>query len=173
MIVFNTERLTVRYLQNDDFDTFYAICSAPEVMHYMGDGKPLTAEQTRDWLRISRENYQKRGYGCFAIAERPNGLLIGFGGLTAPRPGRCIEIIYAFKKSHWGQGLAAEFARAMIETSFQRWNIPRIEASIDPRNIASIKTIQKLAMTFVRTALDENNLSTEYYALDNPNGSIH
>jgi RimJ/RimL family protein N-acetyltransferase len=56
----------------------------------------------------------------------------------------------------------------MVETGFERWRLPRIEASIDPRNPASIKVVEKLGMTFVRSDVDEYNQPTLFYALDNP-----
>jgi len=168
LLVFATERLLVRYLCDDDFEAFYIICSDPEIMRYMGDGTPLSAEQTRSWIKISQENYQKRGYGCFAITSRQDGQFIGFGGLARPASSLQVEIIYAFKLSCWGQGLASEFVRAMLATSFERWQLPRIEATIDPRNLASIKVVEKAGMTFVRSGIDEHDQPTLWYALDRP-----
>jgi Acetyltransferases, including N-acetylases of ribosomal proteins len=97
MIVFETERLSVRYLEDSDFDAFYAL-----------------------------------------------------------------------NATNWGQGLATEFVRGMLNAGFLRWNLPRIEASIDPQNIASLRVVQKVGMNFVRSGVDEHNFPTEYYALDNP-----
>ncbi len=168
MCIFQTDRLIVRYLQDDDFEAFHALCSDPEIVEYMGDGKPLTAEQTRQWIQISQNNYQNHDYGCFAILSRQNGEMIGFGGLIYPPGSTQVEIIYAFKEAYWGKGLASEFAYKMIETGFQRWKLPRIEASIDPNNAASLRVVQKLGMTHVRSDLDENQLPTEFYAIDNP-----
>jgi RimJ/RimL family protein N-acetyltransferase len=168
MIVFETKRLLVRYLQDDDFDAFYSLCSDPEVMRYMGDGKPLTAELTRGWIKTSQENYQKQGFGCFALTSRQDAQLLGFGGLIYPHGSSQVEIIYAFKPSYWGRGLASEFVRAMIKTGFERWQLPRIEASIDPRNPASIKVVQRIGMVFVRSGVDETNQPTLFYALNRP-----
>lgn len=164
MQILITERLIARFLKEDDFADFHALCSDPEVVRYMGAGKPLTPEQTRNWIAISQENYQEHGYGCFAITSRLDGQFIGFGGLV----GNPSEIIYAFKKSHWGQGLALEFARSMIEIGFHRWKLPCIAASIDARNTASLRIAQKLAMTFVRSGPDEYDQPTMFYILDNP-----
>ncbi len=168
MIIFETERLLVRYLRDDDFDAFYSLCNDPEVMQYMGDGKPLTAEQTRGWIKTSQENYQKQGFGCFALTFRQDGQLLGFGGLVYPHSSSQVEIIYAFKPSYWGRGLAGEFVRAMIKTGFERWQLPRIEASIDPRNPASIKAVQRIGMVFVHSGVDETNQPTLFYALNRP-----
>jgi [ribosomal protein S5]-alanine N-acetyltransferase len=168
VIVFETERLLVRYLRDDDFEVLHALCSDPEIIRYMDNGEPLMAEQTKAWIKISQENYQKRGYGCFAITSRPDSQLIGFGGLSRPASNPQIEIIYAFKQSCWGKGLASEFTQAMLATSFERWQIPRIEATIDPRNPASIKVVEKAGMTFVRSGMDEDGRPTHWYALDRP-----
>jgi len=172
MIVLTTERLIVRHLQEDDFDALYTLCSASEVMQYMGNGQLLTPQQVRDWIHTSQKNYQKHLYGCFAILSRQDGQFIGFGGLVHPYADARVEIIYAFKKSHWGQGLATEFARSMINTGFQDWRLPRIEATIDPQNSASLHVIQKLAMTYLHSGVDEHNLPTEFYAIDNPTSPI-
>lgn len=168
MIVFETERLLVRYLRNDDFEAFYTLCSDPEILRYMDSGEPLTAEQTRAWIQISQENYQKRGYGCFAITARLDGQLIGFGGIARRENTSQLEIIYAFKQSCWGQGLASEFVRSLLTTCFERWQLPRIEASIYARNSASIRVVEKVGMAFVRSEIDENNQRILWYALDRP-----
>lgn len=167
--VFETERLLVRQLQDDDFEAFHALNSAPDIVQFMGDGEPLTAEQTRGWIETSQNNYRTQGFGCFAITSRRDSQFVGFGGLVYPPDGSPrVEIIYAFKRPYWGQGLASEFAAAMLDTGFQRWRLPRIEATIDPRNQASIKVVQKVGMQFVRSDVDEHNQPTEFYALDNP-----
>lgn len=168
MIVFTTARLIVRHLQVEDFDAFHALCNAPEVVQYMDSGRPLTPEETRKWITISQRNYQQHGYGCFAITDRQSGVLLGFGGLVHAHPGADVEIIYALKQSAWGQGLATEFASGMLETGFQRWNLPSIDASIDPRNTASLRVVEKLGMTLVRSGVDENGIPTNYYTLARP-----
>ncbi|GCE21534.1 GNAT family N-acetyltransferase [Dictyobacter kobayashii] len=167
MIVLETERLLVRHLEDSDFAALQTLCSNPAIIQYMGDGQPLSEEQTRDWIKISQNNYQKQGFGCFALLDRHTNQMIGFGGLVRPGEGQ-VEIIYAFEQPRWGQGLATEFARAMIQLGFERWQLPRIEATIDPANHASSAVVKKLGMTFLRSGVDEHNLPTDFYALDNP-----
>jgi ribosomal-protein-alanine N-acetyltransferase len=94
--------------------------------------------------------------------------LVGFGGIARPSQP---EIIYAFKQSCWGQGLAGEFVRSLLATCFERWQLPRIEASIDSRNYASIRVVEKAGMAFVRSEMDENNQRILWYALDCPDSS--
>ena len=168
VIVFETERLRVRHLQEDDFEAFYALCRDPEITRYMGDGQPLTAEQTHAWIQISQDNYQNDGYGCFAITARRDGQLIGFGGIVRRADTPQLEIIYAFKPSCWGQGLASEFVRALLATCFERWQFPRLEASIDARNQGSVRIVEKAGMALVRSEMDEHHQHILWYALDRP-----
>lgn len=168
MIVFETERLLVRYLCDDDFEAFSALCSDLEINRYMGDGQPLTTEQTRAWIQISQENYQKYDNGCFAIISRQHGQLIGFGGIARRSNTPQVEIIYAFKPSCWGQGLASEFVSSLLDTCFERWHFSRIEASIDSRNSGSIRVVEKAGMVYVRSEVDENHQRILWYALDRP-----
>jgi ribosomal-protein-alanine N-acetyltransferase len=168
MIVFETERLSVRYLRDDDFPMLHALCTDPAVYRYMGDGQPLSAESVRQWIAISQENYQKRGYGCFAIDARAGDEMIGYGGIAYLQDGAQIEIIYAFAPAHWGQGLASEFVRGLLAASFTQWHIPRIEASVHPDNSASIAVITKAGMTWSRTVVEEDGTHVQFYGTDNP-----
>jgi ribosomal-protein-alanine N-acetyltransferase len=168
VIVFETEHLFVRYLQNEDLEAFYALCSDPEITRYMDDGQPLAAEQTRAWIQNSQDNYQKYGYGCFAITARQDGQLIGFGGIARRADTPQLEIIYALKPSCWGQGLASEFVRSLLATCFERWQFPRLEASIDARNQGSVRVVEKAGMALARSEMDEHNQQILWYALDRP-----
>ena len=40
-VVLETERLRLRWFREDDFADFCDICAEPEVMHFLGDGKPM------------------------------------------------------------------------------------------------------------------------------------
>ncbi len=89
MTVFETERLVVRQLRPDDLDDFAALTGDPRVVRYMDDRRPLSSEQTRQWIDISLANYRERGWGCFGVTTKANDRLIGFAGFARPpeRPG--------------------------------------------------------------------------------------
>lgn len=166
MRVFTTERLTVRRLRPDDLDDFHAICGDPVAMHYMGDGQPLTREVTETWINVSLTNYAERGWGCFAVTPRESDRLIGFCGFARPpeRPG-IVELIYAFRPEHWGKGYATEAAGAMLEFGFRECGLTRIEATVDPPNLASKRVLEKIGMTHERTGR-EGDIEVDYYAIE-------
>ncbi len=103
---FETERLVVRRLRPDGLDNFAALTGDPEVVRYMDKGRPLSRDLTRTWIEVSEANYRTRGYGCFAVTEKPDDRMIGFCGVAFPsdRPG-IVEVIYALSPSLLGARL--------------------------------------------------------------------
>ncbi len=168
MIVATTDRLIVRRLRRDDLDEFAAIAGNPQTAEMMDNGEPLSREQTGRWIEVSLENYEIRGWGCFAITTKESDHLIGFGGFARPpdRPG-IVELIYAFPPEHWGRGYATEVARAIVQAGFNDFGMTRIEATIDPRNSASRRVLEKIGMTPAGT-LDEDGVEIEIYAIEKP-----
>lgn len=168
MNVFETERLVVRHLRDDDVDDFAALCGDPVAMRYMGDGQPLTREQTARWIEVSQANYRARGYGCFAVTLKPEDRLIGFCGLVGPPLQERVELIYAFAQPFWGRGLATEVAQAAIVYGFGCHGLERIEATIYPANHASQRVLEKIGMIFQRRETDEHGVDTDFYAATRP-----
>jgi RimJ/RimL family protein N-acetyltransferase len=48
----------------------------------------------------------------------------------------------------WGRGLATEAARAILTFGFEAMELHRVEAMVDPENLASLRVLEKLG--FVR-----------------------
>jgi len=171
MTLFETERLLVRQLEADDVDNLYAVTSDPELMHYMGDGQPLSCELTAKWIDVSLNNYATKGYGCSAVIHKRDKAFIGFCGLVRSefaQPPDDAELIYALKKPYWGQGLATEVAKAMIDYGYKSCGLKHIIATIDPENSASIKVANKVGFVFSRSESESDGLPTHIYEMSTP-----
>lgn len=57
------------------------------------------------------------------------------------------EIGYDLAKAYWGKGYAAEAVSALVDHGFTSLKLNRIEAKVDPRNVNSIKLLEKLEFT--------------------------
>jgi hypothetical protein len=66
-----------------------------------------------------------------------------------------VEIGWRLRPEYWGQGLATEAAKAVMEYGFRRWGFPRLISVAQPKNRASIRIMEKLGMEFERTSLHE------------------
>ena len=55
---------------------------------------------------------------------------------------------YCFAEASWGQGYATEAARALLDWAFGTFDLNRVQAETDTRNLASARVLEKLG--FVR-----------------------
>ena len=103
-IIIETEHLILREYTLDDFDKLYEILSDAETMaHYPS---PYDENGTMRWLNWSLDNYQKYGFGLWAIELKETGEFIGDCGLTMQNiDGEALpEIGYHIHKKHWRKG---------------------------------------------------------------------
>jgi len=154
-VVFETPRLVGRRLEPGDRETMLAVYGDAEGMRWVGDGRPLTAEDCERWLVVTAENYRRRGYGMFALVERETGAVVGFCGLVHPQQQVEAELKYAFLRSAWGRGLATEAARGLLDHATTTLGLGRVVATVAPGHLASQRVLEKAGMT--RGALRDND----------------
>jgi RimJ/RimL family protein N-acetyltransferase len=57
---------------------------------------------------------------------------------------RRAEMGYALGRPYWGAGYMREALQRLMHYAFTDLNLNRLEASIDPRNLASARTLERL-----------------------------
>lgn len=147
--ILETERLILRLLTMEDTDALFPMYSDPEVRRYFPDFT-RTYEETKEEVEyFVHRCYQKHGFGLWATVDKATGDVIGRCGLLSWEiEGRDeVEVAYLLAKAYWGQGLATEAARGIVEYAFKQLNIPRLICLVDPGNIASQNVAQKIGMT--------------------------
>ncbi|MFT4217739.1 MAG: GNAT family N-acetyltransferase [Micropruina sp.] len=86
-------------------------------------------------------------YWALAVPDDPRAIgLFGLGGWD--RYHRRAEIGYNVHRDHWGQGLATEAVRGILEFAFTTMNLNRIEALIIADNHPSVRLVERVG--FVR-----------------------
>ena len=75
-----TERLVLRDWSLDDVDAYAAIIADPEVMRFIGDGKPRDRSQAEAFVRTMMSHQDTRGWMRFAVEHAVSGRLMGFSG---------------------------------------------------------------------------------------------
>jgi ribosomal-protein-alanine N-acetyltransferase len=147
-----TERLFLRPLQLGDLDDLFSLYGDPELMKYI-TGQPRDYQETYTRLKAHITDHQAYGFGLCAAILKSSGEIIGRCGLEPVESSNILQgdLAWMFKQEYWGQGLATEFGQAMIAYGFAHLPIQRIFATADHANLASIKVMKKLGMTFVRS----------------------
>lgn len=149
MPVLTTRRLTLRPLQLSDAGALHQWMSDAEVMRYWSTPPHSDEAITIRWVDESVAAMHD-GTGLeFVVVDREQ--LVGRVGLF-----NADNIGYFFGRSYWGRGYATEALHAFIDFVFEHRGIAEIHADIDPRNIASLRLLERLG--FVRTGFAERTL---------------
>ena len=143
--VLTTPRLRLRWVTANDAQGLLAIFSDLEVTRYWSSGPWTGIEQARESIEQALADYANGTAARFAIelAEQPG--MIGQVSLhkfvDASR--RC-EVGYALARPYWAQGYIGEALRAVLDYAFRELELNRVEADIDPDNVASARVLERL-----------------------------
>lgn len=139
---YETERLYLREMNQDDFESLCKILQDDETM-YAYEGA-FSDEEVQEWLDRQISRYQKWGFGLWAVILKETDEMIGQCGLTMqPWKGEeVLEIGYLFNRMYWHKGYAAEAAKACKKYAFEILKANEVCSIIRDTNIAS----QKVAM---------------------------
>ena len=141
----DTNRLRLRWISATDTDAFFAVYSNPEVMRYWSTPPLADRAAAARLIAEIHESWQRRAILKWGIASLTDDRLIGSITLfNLDFTHRRSEIGYALGREHWGQGYMNEALTAVLKYAFEVLDLHRIEADVDPRNSASIQTLEKL-----------------------------
>ena len=139
------ERLRLRGFRSDDLGDFFALHADPAVMRYWSFPAWTQRSQAEDYLTRAIAARCEQTMLCWAIALRDSDRLIGAATLfdIHREQGRA-EIGYALQSAHWRRGYAQEALQLVMEHAYGRLGLRRLEADIDPRNLASCRLVERL-----------------------------
>jgi RimJ/RimL family protein N-acetyltransferase len=148
-----TPRLLLRNWEESDSDHFIAMGQDTRVMEYFPS--LLTQEQSREFIRKTKEGFAERGWGLWAAEDLASSAFIGFIGIKLileEFPVKSIqsppvEIGWRLKPEWWNQGLATEGALACLKLGFETLEIREIISFTSLLNTPSIRVMQKIGMT--------------------------
>lgn len=148
-----TSRLLLRAHEHGDLDDMLEYHSDPEVVRYLPwpvRDHALAAEALAPRLRQGRVDVE--GEWLVLAIQLADGPVIGEVVLkcASVEKGEA-ELGYALHRAHHGLGLAAEAASAMIHLATTDFGVTRLIAELDARNAASVRLLERLGFTQVRT----------------------
>lgn len=171
-IIFETKRLVLREWSPDDNEVLSEILADPEVMKFIGGGKPFSVEQTNEFLNWARNFQKERGFCRWAVIEKENGEIIGSCGFAFPHQTEEVELGYLFTRRSWGKGFATEAAGACLHYGFEKLKFPEVIALTDEENVASRRVLEKIG--FVSQGVKQyNNENCLVYLAKNPENNLN
>ncbi|MFF2382748.1 GNAT family N-acetyltransferase [Streptomyces sp. NPDC058108] len=143
-----TDRLLLRRWRDSDLAPWAEMNADPEVREHLGD--LLTREQSDASVASFREEFDRRGYGWWALEVRATGEFIGFAGLDQVEedmPFTGVEIGWRLARGAWGQGYASEAARTVLAHGFEALALSEILAVTTAANLRSRAVMRRIGMT--------------------------
>lgn len=150
-----TPRLQLRKLRLEDAPAYFSLRSSEKVMHYIQ--RPLAQSEAEVRIQIE-EQLQAQAEGkivVWAIADL-NDTLIGIAGYWRMQlEHQRSEVGYLLDAPYHGQGYGTEALHAVLDYGFKVMKLHKIEADVDPENIASLKLLKRFG--FQHEALFREN----------------
>lgn len=138
-------RLTLRPPRHGDEADLWAIHADPAVMRYFSE--PPWTDPARAARQIDDDagRFEREERFRFAIVLNETGRQIGNCMLfSLHRQNRRAELGYALASAYWGRGYMHEALQALLGFAFTELDLLRLEADIDPRNVASAASLTRL-----------------------------
>jgi RimJ/RimL family protein N-acetyltransferase len=144
IVFLKTPRLILRTVTLEDIDAV--------ALNMNLDEPPISRLEAESQVSRMLANHRQNAPGkivhlCLAIIHKKTQEWIGWCGLDGTNPSRSDPVLfYLLKESCWGQGLATEAARAVLDYAFTRLELPQVDSAAASDNVASIRVMEKLGM---------------------------
>lgn len=141
-----TARLRLDALRGEDAAALFACRADPAVSRYQG-WRPVSLDEAVRFIeRQQGVVFDTPGtWFQFAMRLRHGGVLAGDLGLHFV-DADTVEFGVTLSPAQQGRGLAAEAVRAVLGLVFDTLKRHRVYASVDPRNLACVKLLERLGM---------------------------
>lgn len=121
----------------------YLLNLNPNVMQYTGDVPFESVEASKNFL-INYLDYQKNGFGRFALELSDTNEIIGWCGLKYHPDGDFVDLGYRLFEAHWNKGYATEASIASLIYGFDDLQLDEIIVRTSSENASSLRVIEKL-----------------------------
>jgi ribosomal-protein-alanine N-acetyltransferase len=166
MNIFETERLSIRSLENVDKKYFAELFTDPKILELIPQ-KAFTQDQITDRFKkslnfkLSDLKDQKRTCGIF---EKEKSEMIGLVLFLINEDGEK-ELGYRFRTNFWGKGYGTETTKGMLEYYFQEMNVDKVMADVNIANIGSVKILNKFMEPVSEFFNERDNCTDRRYEL--------
>ena len=149
---FHTAHLTLTPSIPTDAVELMSLESDPEVMRYLNGGHAVDHSKPQ---RDTGFSMPRGTEDYFWTARRIETHTFVGWFYFGPDSERVAELGYRLRRDAWGQGLAAEGGKALIDWGFATGLYDSVFASTMAANIGSRRVMEKIGMTYARTAFDK------------------
>ena len=140
-----TSRLKLIRLTESHYNDLFDIFSDEESMKYWDDPPMESIDEVKNLVEFLDKRIEDGRGICWGITLKtaPKKVIGMFTYNDFRKDGNAF-IGYILARKHWGQGLSTEAVGVAVEYGFSQMGVHRIEAHVEPKNIASEKLLLKI-----------------------------
>ncbi|MGE8293544.1 MAG: GNAT family N-acetyltransferase [Sphingobacterium sp.] len=144
--ILTTERLHLRQIQDSDAPALFSYFSKDEVTLYFDLPTFQHLDEAYELVKTWQKNFLEKEAIRWAIClkDNPDQLIGSCGFHNFSTEHFRAEIGYELHPDFWQQGIMTEAISAIISFGFDSYKLNRIEAFIDPDNLASRRLLEKM-----------------------------
>ncbi len=144
-VVLRSERLILRPLRAEDAPAVFATYSDPEVVRYWSGAPWTDLARAEEYIAGGMRDIADGSAMRLGVELAETGQWVGQVSLhNFDAQNRRCEIGYALMRDHWGHGYIAEALDAVLDFGFDKLDLHRVEADVDPRNDASRRAVERM-----------------------------
>ncbi|MFS0862282.1 GNAT family N-acetyltransferase [Fredinandcohnia sp. 179-A 10B2 NHS] len=148
MLVLETERLSMRWVEERDSEFIMRLLNEPGWLKYIGDKGIHTLDDAVAYIKNGPQAmYEREGFGLFVAQLKENHIPIGLCGLIKRDGLKDVDIGYAILSDYHSKGYAYEAARGMVGYA-KEIGLKCIVAFTTKDNQRSYRLLEKLGMKF-------------------------
>jgi RimJ/RimL family protein N-acetyltransferase len=168
MSVLETQRLRLRRYTEADAPFILKLLNEPSWIANIGQRKVHSLADARTWIRERLiGNYERQGFGFWAVERRQDDALMGMCGLVKRDTLPDVDLGYAFLPAFWGHGYAREAAGACLDYARNELGLRRLLAITGPDNAPSARVLETIGMRHEDTrVLAGEERATRVFAID-------
>jgi ribosomal-protein-alanine N-acetyltransferase len=140
-----SERLLLREINHSDEKDLFRFLSDDEVMKRTDLKTQSTIHDTEKFVKYVNKGCRKEKSIWWGITTKDSNVIIGIVGFPnwIKKQFRS-EVGAVLAKEYWSQGIMTEAMDAVIRFGFTAMKLNRIEATLMPHNMSSMKFLKKL-----------------------------
>lgn len=144
-MLLNTERLLIRPYEAEDIQDVFKIYNDKEVCKYLLHDEWAVENMQEKFNKklVNRSLTQNAKINLAVVVDEQ---IIGDLSAWYTSMKDTVEIGYSFTGASKGKGFATEAVDGLIANLFREYNIHRIQATLDARNLASRKLCERVGM---------------------------
>ncbi|MCM1991675.1 GNAT family N-acetyltransferase [Oceanirhabdus seepicola] len=138
-----TERLVLREIKQEDAESIYKLRSNPEVARYE-TFKPYTnIKQAEDTIKWFSDDYKNKKAITWGISLKESHEIIGILHCEIEIPKVRADFGYDLRPEYWNKGIMTETVKALLDFTFNKIDVYRIESAVSTQNYGSARVLEK------------------------------